>query len=300
MEYKIMSPHERNPFPPGDPDRFEIWEILVNRDIAAFVEADWSKAAEDFQSESFVGYSGSSNPDHWRITFPSLDTYRDEWLRQASEFQKTSLVGEDTRQFLFKASILRDIEICDDVAMAHKKIEGRAVTSEGREIVLNWQTLYWLRRTNGRWRVTGFLGYLPNPMPQAQTGEHRASIEIPGNAAQHKKAGPYSPVLKIKSGEIVVVSGQGPLDSDGNIVGESIQEQTTLTIENCRRQLEAASVSLAQVFKVTVYLKNIEDWAAFNDVYRRYFHPPFPARTAIQAVLWGDIKVEIDMMAVSD
>ncbi|MGH9616088.1 MAG: RidA family protein [Acidobacteriaceae bacterium] len=295
-----MSPHDQNPFPPGDPDRSRIWEILVDRDIAAFLEGDWSKTADDFHAESFVGYAGPSNPDHWRIAFPSLDTYRDEWLRQASEFQKTMLVGEDTRQFLFKASVLRDIEIRGDVAMAHKKINGRAVTTEARELVLNWQTVYWLRRIDGRWRVAGFLGYLPNPMPQAQSEASRASIEMPRGAAQHKAIGPYSGALKIKSGAIVAISGQGPIDDDGNIVGESIQEQTALTLENCRRQLETASASLAQVFKVTVYLKNIEDWVAFNDVYRRYFQPPYPARTAIQAVLWGGIRVEIDMMAVSD
>ena len=295
-----MSPYDQNPFPPADPDRFEIWELLVNRDIAAFLEADWSKTADDFLGESFVGYSGSSNPDHWRITFPSLDTYRDEWLRQASEFRKTKLVGEDTCHFLFKASILRDIEISDDVAMAHKKIEGRAVTTEGREILLNWQTVYWLRRIDGRWRVTGFLGYLPNPMPQVHFGAPRARIEMPREAAQHKQAGPYSPVLKIKSGALVAISGQGPIDGDGNVIGESIQEQATLTLENCRRQLEAASTSLASVFKVTVYLKGIEDWVAFNDVYGSYFHPPYPVRTVIQAVLWGGIKIEIDMMAVSD
>lgn len=295
-----MNPYDQNPFPPGDPNRFEIWEILVNRDIAAFLECDWSKTADDFHAETFVGYAGPSNPDHWRINFPSLDTYRDEWLRQAFEFQKMTLVGEDIKQFLFKASILRDIEIRDDVAMAHKKISGRAVTTGGREIVLNWQSVYWLRRTDGRWRVTGFLGYLPNPMPQAQSGTSRASIEMPSRAAQHKTMGPYSPALKIKSGAIVAISGQGPLDDDGNVVGETIQEQTALALENCRRQLETVSASLAQVFKVTVYLKNIEDWGAFNDVYRRYFQPPYPARTAIQAVLWGGIKVEIDMMAVSD
>lgn len=295
-----MNPYHQNPFPPTDPDRFEIWEILVNRDIAAFSEADWPKTADDFLDESFVGYSGSSNPDHWRITFPSLGTYRDEWLRQASEFRKTKLIGEDTSHFLFKASILRDIEICDDVAMAHKKIEGRAVTSEGREIVLNWQTVYWLRRVDRRWRVTGFLGYLPNPMPQVQSGAPRTSIEMPSGAAQHKSAGPYSPVLRIKSGAIVAISGQGPIDDDGNVVGESIQEQAALTIENCRRQLETASASLDQVFKVTVYLKDIEDWIAFNEVYRRYFCAPYPTRTAIQAVLWGGIKVEIDMMAALD
>ena len=154
-----------NPFPLSDVDRHEIWEILVHRDVTAFVEADWLKVADDFDSESFVGYSGSSNPDHWTIAFPSLEAYRTEWERQAVEFQEMKLVGEDTKTFLFKASLLRDIDIHGNAAMAHKKINGRALTTEGLEVVRKWQTVYWLRRVAGRWRVTGFLGYLPNPMP---------------------------------------------------------------------------------------------------------------------------------------
>lgn len=295
-----MNEHDHNPFPSTDPDRFEIWELLVNRDIGAFLKSDWSKIVNDFIAESFVGYSGSSNPDHWKIAFPSLDRYRDEWLRQASEFQKVKLAGEDAEQFLFKVSVLRDIEISGTVAMAHKKIDGRAVTVERREIILNWQTIYWLRRVGGHWRISGFLGYLPNPMPQLQSAFLRPSIELPHEATQHKNSGPYSPVLRINSGAIIAISGQGPIDNDGNIVGESIQEQVKLTLENCKRQLELASSSLDHVFKVTVYLKDIEDWTTFNDIYRYYFHPPYPVRTAVQAVLWGGIKVEIDMLAVLD
>lgn len=293
-----MNEHDHNPFPPTDPDRFEIWELLVNRDIRAFLKSDWSIIANDFLGESFAGYSGTSNPDHWKIAFPSLDRYRNEWLRQASEFHKVKLAGDDTERFLFKASVLRDIEISDSVAMAHKKIDGRAITVEGRELILNWQTIYWLHRVKGHWRISGFLGYLPNPMPQLQPAVLRPSIEIPYGTTQHKQSGPYSPVLRINSAAIIAISGQGPIDNDGNIVGESIQEQTGLTLENCKHQLELASSSLDHVFKVTVYLKDIEDWATFNDIYRCYFHPPYPVRTAVQAVLWGGIRVEVDMLAV--
>ncbi|HWF65719.1 MAG TPA: RidA family protein [Acidobacteriaceae bacterium] len=295
-----MNERDRNPFPSTDPDRFEIWEILVNRDIGAFLKSDWSTIANDFIAESFVGYSGSSNPDHWKIAFPSLDSYRVEWLRQASEFQKTKLANESTEQFLFRASVLRDIEISDAIAMAHKKIDGRAVIVGGREIVLNWQTIYWLRRAGGHWRISGFLGYLPNPMPQLSPPGLRSSIEIPHGTTQHKKSGPYSPVLRINSGAVIAISGQGPINDDGNIVGDNIQEQAKFTLENCKHQLELASSSFSHVFKVTVYLKDIEDWTIFNEVYRNYFRPPYPVRTAVQAVLWGGIKVEIDMLAVSD
>ena len=289
-----------NPFPLSDVDRHEIWEILVHRDVTAFVEADWLKVADDFDSESFVAYSGSSNPDRWTIAFPSLEAYRKEWERQAVEFQEMKLVGEDTKTFLFRASLLMDIDIHGNAAMAHKKINGGALTTEGREVFLNWQTVYWLRRVGGRWRVTGFLGYLPNPMPPIEPTLTWPSIIAPVEAVQHSTAGPYSPVLEVHSTKLVVISGQGPLDIRGHVMGDNIREQASFTLDNCRRQLAAASVSLSQVFKVTVYLRDIGDWAAFNDVYCRYFNAPYPVRTAIQAVLWGGIKVEIDMMAVAD
>ncbi|MCC6265445.1 MAG: RidA family protein [Bryobacterales bacterium] len=117
------------------------------------------------------------------------------------------------------------------------------------------------------------------------------------SSSQHKTAGPYSPVLIVNAGTLVAISGQGPLDAEGRIVGATIEEQTRLTLENCRRQLNAAGADFADVFKVTVYLKDMAEWDRFNTVYREHFREPFPARTAIQAVLWGGILVEVEMLA---
>lgn len=123
------------------------------------------------------------------------------------------------------------------------------------------------------------------------------AIRLPPGASQHKGAGPYSPVLLVNAGTIVAISGQGPIDADGRIVGETIQQQAQLTLENCRRVLADGGATFRNVFKVTVYLGDMNHWAAFNEVYKQYFDPPYPVRTAIQAVLWGGIQVEIDMLA---
>lgn len=294
----MMSPWRKNPFPETDASRHAIWEMLVERDIAAFLARDWAMIAGGFLEEGFAGHIGAANPDHWRIGFPSLESYREEWLRQADELGASTLVGEEKANFLFRASVLRDIEISGEVATAHKKFDGRAMTAEGRELVLNWQSIYWLRKTD-RWRITGFVGYLPNPMPQTAPAGCRGTIETVEEASQHKTAGPYSPVLKIRTGSLVAISGQGPIDMQGQIVGSTIEEQTELTLQNCRRQLRSAGATLRDVFKSTVYLGNMAEWAAFNEVYARHFHPPYPVRTAIQAVLWNGIKVEIDMLAIS-
>ena len=290
-----------NPFPVGDPDRRDIWQMLVQRDIAAFLGADWSMVAGDFDADQFVGYSGSSNPDHWRITYPTLDSYRDEWLRQAADFQKISLRSTSVSEFLHQTTVLRDIEIANDHAMVHKKFDGHALTTSGEPIALNWQTIYWLRRYAAGWKITGFLGFLPNPMPAAQytaPNSSSAGITLPPGASQHITAGPYSPALRIAGQTLVAISGQGPIDQSGKIVGETIQEQAELTLANCRKQLESAGAHLKDVFKVVVYLGDMSEWDAFNEVYRRHFSPPYPVRTAIQVGLWGGMKVEIDMLAV--
>jgi hypothetical protein len=156
-----------NPFPQGDPDRHEIWEMLVERDIAAFLASDWSMLAEDFAAEQFVGYAGTSNPDHWRIAYPTLHSYRDEWLRMAKQYSTVTLQGISLRDFFHQTTVLRDIEINGGLAMIHKKFDGRATSTTGEPVVMNWQTIYWMRRFPSGWKITGFLGFLPNPMPRS-------------------------------------------------------------------------------------------------------------------------------------
>jgi len=288
-----------NPFPDGDPDRHSIWEMLVERDIAAFLAADWSMVEPDFAAEQFAGYAGPSNPDHWRIDYPTLASYRDEWLRQAAAFQGIQLRATTPGEFLHRTTVLRDIEIKGDLAMVHKKFEGSATTVGGESLTLNWQSIYWLRRFSSGWKITGFLGYLPNPMPSVPGQAAAFGIALPAGASQHVTAGPYSPALRVTAPTLVAISGQGPIDLEGHIVGTTIEEQAEVTLANCVKQLESAGVALKDVFKVMVYLGDMSEWDAFNQVYRQYFTPPYPVRTAIQAVLWGGMKIEIDMMAVA-
>ena len=121
---------------------------------------------------------------------------------------------------------------------------------------------------------------------------------IPAGAVQHKTAGPYSPVIEVDARRLVVVSGQVAVDLDGEVVGANIEEQTRATIDNCSRQLGTAGVSLADVFKVNVYLSDLSDWARFNGVYEDMIPSPLPVRTAVQAVLLPGFRVEIEMWAV--
>ena len=121
---------------------------------------------------------------------------------------------------------------------------------------------------------------------------------VPAGAVQHKTAGPYSPVIEIDARKLVIVSGQVAVNLEGEVVGQTIEEQTRSTLDNCRRHLAAAGASLADVFKVNVYLSDLSEWERFNAVYEGIMPPPLPVRTAVQTILLPDYRVEIEMWAV--
>lgn len=167
-EMRDKSENQINPFSGQDPDRAEIWEMLVERDITAFLAADWDLVSNDFEEAAFFGIDGKkvANPDEWQLGFPDLETYKNEWLRQAEEFSKTDF-AEDTRAAIFNATRLTNIEINGSRAIARKKFDGRIKKADGSEDRLLWQTLYYCVNNDGRWKICSFTGYLPNPLGTA-------------------------------------------------------------------------------------------------------------------------------------
>jgi 2-iminobutanoate/2-iminopropanoate deaminase len=123
------------------------------------------------------------------------------------------------------------------------------------------------------------------------------SKKVPAGAVQDATAGPYSPVLEVRADTLVVISGQVAVDLAGNIVGETIEEQTRATLENCRLQLATAGCDFNDVFKVSVFLADMQDWSRFNDVYVALMPDPKPVRTTIGCVLYPGFLVEIEMWA---
>jgi len=286
----------RNPFVPNT-DRHEIWEMLVKRDIIAFCQQDWSMVKDDFIEESFMGIDGAAkdNPDAWTLNFATLEAYKIEWLKQAKDFS-TSEWDEDYEEAFYKATNLRDIDVQGDVAVAHKKFDGQVLAKDGSSFRLNWQTLYRCQKKEGKWKIQGFTGYLPHPMG-GSTPENKATISIPDQAGQHITAGPYSPVLEVVPSKLVVISGQASIDQQGNVIGDTIEEQTRLTMQNCAKQLADGGCTLNDVFKCNVYLTDLDNWPRFNEVYKTYFDQPLPVRTAVQTPLLMTLLVEIEMWA---
>jgi len=109
--------------------------------------------------------------------------------------------------------------------------------------------------------------------------------------------GPYSQA--IKAGDFLFASGQIPLyPSTGTLVDGGIAEQTHQVLKNLGGVLGAAGIGFDKVVKTTVYLSDMSDFAAVNEIYATYFPQPAPARATIQAArLPRDVKVEIDFIA---
>lgn len=111
--------------------------------------------------------------------------------------------------------------------------------------------------------------------------------------------GPYSQA--VKAGGFVFASGQIPIDpATGQFVAGGIAEQTEQVLRNLSAVLEAAGTGLDQVVKTTVFLADMADFAAMNEVYGRYFAEDAPARATVEAArLPRDARVEIEAIALT-
>ena len=111
--------------------------------------------------------------------------------------------------------------------------------------------------------------------------------------------GPYSQA--VKTGNMVFCSGQIPIDvATGEFVSDDVAEQTRQVLKNLSAVLEAAGSSLNNVVKTTVFLADMNDFAAMNEIYGEFFNENKPARATVQAArLPKDARVEIECIAVA-
>ena len=109
--------------------------------------------------------------------------------------------------------------------------------------------------------------------------------------------GPYSQAIEVNG--FIFASGQIPIDpSTGNFVEGGIKEQTKQAITNAKNILKEAGTDLAHVVKTTVYLANMADFAAMNEIYATFFQQPFPARSAVAVKdLPKGALVEVEVLA---
>jgi 2-iminobutanoate/2-iminopropanoate deaminase len=115
-----------------------------------------------------------------------------------------------------------------------------------------------------------------------------------------KAIGPYSPA--IRAGQLLFISGQVPFDAaTSQLIGGDIRAQTRQALENVGALLAAGGLDFSAVVRTTVYLADMNDFAAMNEAYSAFFHEPYPARATVQAArLPRDARIEIDAIASYD
>jgi 2-iminobutanoate/2-iminopropanoate deaminase len=119
-------------------------------------------------------------------------------------------------------------------------------------------------------------------------------FETPQPPGLPQPSAPYSPV--IVSGDLVLLSGQIPFDATGGLVSDDFAAQARQVFDNMRRCLAAAGCGFEDVVKVNAYLASFDDFQTYNEVYAEYFAPPYPARTTVQAGLYG-FSLEVEALA---
>lgn len=111
-----------------------------------------------------------------------------------------------------------------------------------------------------------------------------------------KAIGPYSQAVRI--GDLLFISGQIPLDCSGKVVEGDIKTQTERVMENIKAIVEGAGGRMEDIVKTTVYLKDIEDFKDFNEVYGRFFPEDPPARATVEVSnLPKGVGIEIEAIA---
>ena len=120
----------------------------------------------------------------------------------------------------------------------------------------------------------------------------------PAGAAQ--ALGPYSPALRV--GNLLFLSGSIPIDpATGQMLTGDITEQATRVMENIGALLEAGGATYRHVVKTTVFLTDMNEFAAMNQVYAKYFAAPYPSRATVQVSrLPRDCRIEVEVIAVLD
>ncbi|KYH13178.1 RidA family protein [Staphylococcus kloosii] len=108
--------------------------------------------------------------------------------------------------------------------------------------------------------------------------------------------GPYSHATEING--FLFTSGQIPLNTDGQIVSDDVQEQTRQVLENLKVVLDAAGSDIESVVKATIFIKDMNEFQKINEIYGEYFDAHQPARSCVEvARLPKDVKVEIELIA---
>lgn len=122
------------------------------------------------------------------------------------------------------------------------------------------------------------------------------SVSYPRHADTPVSQLPFSP--SVCYGDLIFISGQASVDATGKIISDTFEAEFRRSIENVRKVLEAAGSDLEHVIQTRNYVRDAEDVALYNQLYREYFKEPFPTRTTITNCLPPVLRYEIEVVAV--
>lgn len=143
-------------------DEVKIWNILMYNDFHAFCRGNWEMVKNDFDEKEFYAIQGSKTNDklEWILQYDSLAAYKEDWLNQSRDFLKLELQCDPLKVF-FETTKLSKIWIKEGIALVHKEFNGVFEVKESKPIVLDWISLFTLRKFNEEWKIISFVGYLP-------------------------------------------------------------------------------------------------------------------------------------------
>jgi hypothetical protein len=146
-----------------DADRCELWEILIARDSDAFAASDWSVCDGDFAHDRFEGITanGSFNPIDWALRYPTVESYRDDWLQMAERYLRVPLAATSHRELLYRMQSFAKVEIAEGRAIVWKQFWADEPLANGERYRISAQSVYRLHQVDGKWKIVGFVGYLP-------------------------------------------------------------------------------------------------------------------------------------------
>jgi hypothetical protein len=154
----------QNPYDAAaDADRHQLWQALVARDSESFIAADWSACDGDFAHDRFEGISahGSLNPIHWTLRYPTVASYREDWLEMAERYKRVPLAEVAHRELLYRMQTFAKAEVAGDRAVVWKQFRADEPLTNGDRYRISAQSVYRMHRLDGQWRIVGFVGYLP-------------------------------------------------------------------------------------------------------------------------------------------
>lgn len=150
----------KNPYS-NNTAEYKFWEILIKNDFEAFCTRNWKMIEADFIKEGFFGIDGkkSVNKLDWCLTYNSLESYKNDWINQSEAFNLKDF-DCNPLDVLYNTTKLSRLEIKGDIALVHKEFNGRFDIKNEDPIILDWISLFVLRKIEGNWKIANFTGYL--------------------------------------------------------------------------------------------------------------------------------------------